>query len=78
MAGSGGSWALGALLLFAVIPFTLLRIMPVNHQLLAPGRDAQAPETELLLRRWGHLHADRTGLSGLAFLVQRTAIACRP
>ena len=75
--GSGGLWLLGALLLFTVIPFTLLRIMPVNNQLLTPGRDAEAPDTESLLRRWGHLHAVRTVLSGLAFLLQLAALASR-
>lgn len=65
--GAGLPWLAGALLLFAVIPFTLLRMMPVNKQLLALDRDADAPETEALLRRWGPLHAVRTVLSGLAF-----------
>ena len=63
----GLSWLLGTLLLFAVIPFTLIRIMPVNRQLLAPGRDPEAPDTEVLLRRWASLHAVRTVLGGLAF-----------
>jgi hypothetical protein len=44
--GSGGLWLPGALLLFAVIPFTLVFMMPVNNQLLAPGRDSEALDTE--------------------------------
>ncbi|HEY8153411.1 MAG TPA: DUF1772 domain-containing protein [Myxococcota bacterium] len=75
--GSGGLWLPGALLLFAVIPFTLVFMMPVNNQLLAPGRDSEALDTEPLLRRWGNLHAVRTALSGLAFLVQLAALASR-
>ena len=65
--GAGLLWLAGALLLFAVVPFTLLRMMPVNKELLALDRDADAPETEALLRRWGPLHAVRTLLGGLAF-----------
>jgi hypothetical protein len=75
--GFGSMWLLGALLLIAVIPFTLLRIAPINNELLAPGRDAEAADTELLLRRWGSLHAVRTVLSGLAFLVFVAALAFR-
>jgi Anthrone oxygenase len=75
--GAGVLWLLGSLSLFAVIPFTLVRIMPVNNQLLAPGRDAEAADTEPLLHRWGALHAVRTVLSGLAFVVLLGALASR-
>jgi hypothetical protein len=67
--GAGLLWLASAVLLFAVIPFTVLVIMPVNHRLLAPGRNPEAPDTEALLRRWGPLHTVRTVLSGLAFLL---------
>ena len=72
---AGIGWLLGALLLLAVIPFTLVRMLPVNHQLLAPGRDPEAPDTETLLLRWGALHAVRTILSGLAFVLLLGALA---
>jgi hypothetical protein len=75
--GSGSGWLLGSLLLFAVIPYTLVRILPDNDQLSAPGRDADAADTEPLLRRWGRLHAVRTLLSGLAFAIQLAALAFR-
>ena len=75
--GSGFLWLLGALLLFAVVPFTFIRIMPVNNQLLAPGRDPEAPDTEALLRRWGLLHSVRTVLSGIAFVALLGALAFR-
>ena len=67
--GAGFEWLAGALLLIAVIAFTLLWIMPVNHELLAPGRDPEAPDTEALLRRWAPLHGVRTALSGASFLL---------
>jgi hypothetical protein len=75
--GRGGLWLLGALLLFAVVPFTLIVIMPVNKRLLAPERGPDAPDTEPLLRRWGSLHAVRTLLSGAAFAVLLAALGFR-
>jgi len=75
--GSGIVWLVGALLLFAVVPFTLVRILPVSHQLLAAGRDPEAPDTEPLLRRWASLHAVRTALSGVAFVLFLGALALR-
>lgn len=65
-AGAGAAWGVGALLLIAVVPYTFAVIMPVNRTLLAADRDAEAPETEALLRRWASLHAVRTALSGAA------------
>ena len=67
--GAGFEWLAGSLLLLAVIPFTFLWIMPVSNQLLAPGRDPEAPDTEVLLRRWAPLHGVRTALSGVSFLL---------
>jgi uncharacterized membrane protein len=61
--GAGLSWLIGALLVGAVVPFTLIVIMPTNNKLLAPGRDMASPETRALLVRWGRLHAVRTILS---------------
>lgn len=68
-AGSGLPWLVGASLLFAVVPFTLLVIKPVNNRLLNPDRDPSDADTETLLHRWGLLHAARSVLSGVAFLV---------
>jgi Domain of unknown function (DUF1772) len=61
--GGGFGWALAALLIGAVIPFTFVGIMPTNKALLAPGRDLGAAETRTLLERWAKLHAVRTILS---------------
>src|SRR5688572_19239473 len=58
-------WLAGALLIFFVIPFTLIVIARINNQLLAPGVDRQSPNTHKLLVRWGQLHALRT-VAGLA------------
>jgi uncharacterized membrane protein len=57
----------GGLLLGAVIPFTLLIILPTNKRLLDHGLDRRSTEAAALLDRWGRLHAVRSVLSGLAF-----------
>jgi anthrone oxygenase-like protein len=58
---------IGALLLGAVIPFTLLVIRSTNARLLDPVLDPSSPEAALLLNRWGWLHAIRSVAGGLAF-----------
>ncbi len=66
LVGAGTGWLVAAVLIGAVVPFTLIGIMPTNHKLLAPGRDLDSAETRMLLERWGHLHAVRTTLGVLA------------
>jgi len=61
--GGGIAWLIAALLIGAVVPFTLAVIMRTNNKLLAPGRDLSSPETRELLVQWGRLHAVRTVLS---------------
>jgi hypothetical protein len=61
--GGGLGWAIAALLIGAVVPFTLFGIMPTNNALLAPDRDLGAAETRTLLENWAHLHVVRTVLS---------------
>lgn len=61
-------WVLIAgLLLGAVIPFTLLVILPTNTRLLAADLDRRSAEAAALLARWGRLHAVRSALSVLSF-----------
>jgi hypothetical protein len=63
------SWLIGSVLLFAVIPFTLIVILPTNKELQDDNLDESAPQAGLLLRRWNVLHAVRTALATFAFLV---------
>ena len=64
------AWAgFGAMLLVAVVPFTLLAILPTNNQLVDPRLDSRSANARALLVRWGHLHAVRSVLSGAAFVV---------
>jgi hypothetical protein len=65
VAAGGGAWLLGTLLVFSVVPFTLIVVSPTNRRLLEPGRDRRSEETRRLLTAWGRLHAVRTAL-GLA------------
>jgi len=63
------AWLVGGLLLLLNIPFTLVVMWPTNKQLESQELDLRSEEADRLLRRWGRLHAFRTLLSGLAFLV---------
>jgi uncharacterized membrane protein len=62
-------WLVGGILLVAVVPFTLIVVMPTNRKLLDPSLDKHSDRTAQLLARWGKLHAVRTVLSSLALLV---------
>jgi Domain of unknown function (DUF1772) len=67
--GSDTWLALGAILLFAVVAFTLVVIMPTNHQLVDPALDPRSQKATELLVRWGRLHAARSILSSAAFVL---------
>ena len=69
LTGAGTGWLAGGILLGSVIPFTLAVIMPTNKQLLAPNLAKGSPHTRALLVRWGWLHAVRSALSGIAFVL---------
>lgn len=56
-----------ALVIGAVVPFTLAVIAPTNKQLLAPSLDRRGPLAAALLKRWGALHGVRSVLSLIAF-----------
>ena len=66
--GAGLWWLIGGLLLGAVVPFTLLVILPTNKQLLDPAAAQDLDRAGWLLGRWNRLHAVRSLLS-LAALV---------
>jgi len=67
--GSATAVLVAGLLLGAVVPFTLIVIMPTNKRLLNPALDRGSPEAAELLVRWGRLHAVRSVSSGVAFLL---------
>jgi Domain of unknown function (DUF1772) len=69
LAGASFLWVVGGVLLGAVIPFTLIVILPTNQRLLSPMLDRRTAETERLLARWGRLHSVRSVLSSAALLL---------
>jgi hypothetical protein len=67
--GAPAPWLTGGLLLGAVIPFTLIVILPTNKRLLDPSLDKDSKLAEQHLQRWATLHAVRSALSLASFLV---------
>jgi hypothetical protein len=67
--GGSALWFWAALLIVAVIPFTLIVIRPTNNRLLEPRRDRASNETRELLSAWGRLHAVRSVLSAAASIL---------
>ena len=74
----GDAWVgIGALLLGAVVPFTLVVILPTNKQLLDPSLEPSDVRTTTLLIRWGRLHAVRSVLSSVAFVIYLLQLGAR-
>jgi hypothetical protein len=57
---------IGALLIIAPWPWTLLVIKPVNDALLATDPAAAGPQSRALIVKWGAIHAVRTAMGALA------------
>jgi hypothetical protein len=66
---SNYAWLLGGICIVAVIPFTLIALLPTNKKLLDPSLNRNSEAARQLLVRWGRLHAVRTVLSLAAFAV---------
>jgi uncharacterized membrane protein len=75
LAGRGTSWLAAGVLLGAVVPYTLVVILPVNKGLVEPSLDAGSQAAVALLTRWGRLHAGRSALSLAALVVMLLALA---
>jgi hypothetical protein len=50
-------WIIGAVLILANVPYTLIGIMPTNHKLEAIPTSDAGLKSRALLRLWGKLHA---------------------
>ena len=62
-------WLVGAALILAPWPWTLLVMMPVNKALEATPIEAANGRTRALIEQWGKLHAARTAFGLAATLV---------
>ena len=71
-------WLIGALLIFSVVPFTLLVIMPTNKKLLDPALNRNSEAAHRLLQRWGRLHAIRSILGFVASVIFLAAVLWSP
>lgn len=66
-------WLVGALVLVANWPYTLLVIMPTNHVLNAIAPQDAGPKSRALIEKWGKLHAVRTALGAAATVLMLLA-----
>ena len=63
---SHAGFLIGALLIIAPWPWTLIVIKPTNDALLAADPDQAGPQTRSLILKWGAAHGVRTVLGALA------------
>src|SRR5262249_48886137 len=68
------AFAIGALLIFANWPWTLLGILPTNKVLMATDLADAGADTRVLLLKWNRLHAVRTALGALAVVALLIAL----
>jgi hypothetical protein len=67
-------WAVGAVLMLANWPYTLLGILPTNNKLDAIAAGSAGPASRALVETWGRLHAVRTAFGVAATLAYLWAL----
>jgi hypothetical protein len=68
-------WVVGAVLILANWPYTLLGIRPTNNRLNAIAVEGAGAQSRSLIETWGRLHAVRTGLGIAAALAYLWALS---
>jgi hypothetical protein len=63
------AWLLGAVILVANWPYTLLGIMPTNRRLMAIELGSAGADSRTLIKKWATLHAGRSALGFAATLI---------
>jgi hypothetical protein len=66
---ASAAWLIAGVLLWLVMPFTVVVIKPTNTRLLSADLDKRSDEAHRLLARWNRLHGVRTALSVVALVV---------
>jgi Domain of unknown function (DUF1772) len=67
--GGDWRWLLGAALMIANWPYTLIAVMPTNNKLMGMPLEQAGPASRTLMQSWGRLHGVRTALGILATAV---------
>src|SRR5258708_26384591 len=67
-------WLIGAVLILANWPYTLLGVMPTNNRLKAITQEQADARSRALIETWGRLHAVRAGLGVAAALAYLWAL----
>src|ERR1044072_2209795 len=67
-------WIVGAVLILANWPYTLIGIMPTNRALKGIAEQDAGAESRALIVKWGSLHAVRTALGIAATLAYLWAL----
>src|SRR5260370_41112172 len=68
-------WLLGAAVIVANWPYTLLVIVPTNKKLIATAPEAAGPEARRTGEHWAALHAGRSALGAAAPTIFLSALS---